>query len=150
MISPTFDRNGTESLDRDSCLHMLRTTPVGRVGISVGALPVIFPVNFVVAQADEDAPEVIVLRVGHGTKFEAAMSHNIVAFEADDFDPMNHTGWSVLAQGRSQLVEDPVVLEWARTLPLRPWVLTDAPFFVTVPLDRISGRRFGVHPRAQR
>jgi len=142
-----FDRHRIESLDRDASMLLLRTAPVGRVGISVDALPVIFPVNFVVARPHDDAPEVVVLRVGPGTKFEAAMHHNIVAFEADGYDPMNHTGWSVLAQGRSQVLDERGALDWARTLPLQPWALSEALFFVTVALDLVSGRRFGVHPR---
>ena len=45
------DRNGLEILDRSECLRLLAGSSVGRVAVSVGALPVILPVNFRLAEA---------------------------------------------------------------------------------------------------
>lgn len=36
-----------EKLTRAQCLELMATVPVGRIGVSVKALPVILPVNFV-------------------------------------------------------------------------------------------------------
>ena len=40
------DRNGLEVLDEPACLALLRSTTIGRVAITVGALPTILPVNY--------------------------------------------------------------------------------------------------------
>lgn len=92
------DRNGLEVLDRDECLRLLRATPVGRIGFSSGALPTILPVNFVL-----DGEQVLV-RTGVGSKLDAAVRNAVVAFEADETDATDRTGWSVVATGKAREV----------------------------------------------
>jgi Pyridoxamine 5'-phosphate oxidase len=44
---PTVDsRTGLEVLDRDECLRLLASQPVGRVAVVVDGSPMIFPVNY--------------------------------------------------------------------------------------------------------
>ncbi len=143
------DRNGLETLSRPTCLLLLRNTAVGRIGISVDAMPVILPVNFAVARCEPDDDDMIILQATSGAKVEAALQNNVVAFEADGYDAMNHSGWSVLVQGSSRVVIGPAEQAWAATLPLQPWALTDAPFFVAITIDLVSGRRFGVPQRTK-
>jgi hypothetical protein len=142
-----YDRNGLETLDRETCLQLLATSPVGRIGISINALPAVLPVNFLVTRSAGDEESLIVLRVGPGAKLTAALSGTVVAFEADGYDPVNHQGWSVLVQGNSRVIDDPAALAWAADLPLQPWAVADAQCFVTITVVCISGRRFGIHPR---
>ena len=96
-----IDRNGLEVLDRAECIRLLRTVSLGRIGITAGALPTILPINFRVDG------ERILFRTGVGTKLDAATRGAVVAFEADDFDPMYHSGWSVVVTGIAREVEDP-------------------------------------------
>src|SRR6516165_11352239 len=84
-----MDRNGLEILDRAECLHLLSGSVLGRIAVTVGALPVILPVNFLL---DGDR---ILIRTGKGTKLEAATRDAVVAFEVDDVEPFSHSGWSV-------------------------------------------------------
>ena len=93
------------------------------------------PVNFVI---DGDH---IVLRSAPGTKLTAALANAVIAFEADSIDAMNHAGWSVLAQGMSRVIDDPVEFKPARRLPLRPWANEEADQFIVIDLQRVSGRR---------
>ena len=79
-----------------------------------------------------------------GTKLSAAASHAVVAVEADHYDPFSHTGWSVLVQGESRILESPFELEWASALPLRPWARPEADCFIAVPADLVTGRRLGL------
>ena len=72
-----LDRNGLEVLASDQCLRLLAQAPLGRVGLTSGALPVILPVNFLL-QEDH-----ILVRTGRGTKLDAATRNAVVAFEAD-------------------------------------------------------------------
>ena len=56
------DRNGLEVLAREECFRLLATLKVGRVALSVGGLPVVVPVNFLVVD------EAMVFRTGVGSK----------------------------------------------------------------------------------
>ena len=129
------DHHGLEIMDRAECLELLATVPVGRLGLSVDALPVIVPVNFCL---DADR---IVIGTGEGSKLDAAVAGAVVAFEADHWDPIDHSGWSVLVQGATSVVTDPADLDRCRDLPLRPWGQPEDLRFVSVSIDLVSGRR---------
>lgn len=130
-------RDALEDLSREQCLALLATVSVGRLGLSIGALPAIFPVNFVL---HDDA---VVLRSAPGSKLDAALRHNVVAFEADCFAPDGSSGWSVLVRGVASEVEDHDVLTALRALPLRSWALpTEANRYILIATTAVSGRRF--------
>ena len=78
----------------EECLALLATVPVGRVGVTMNALPVVLPVNFAVLDGD------IVFRTVEGTRFHAAAAGTVVAFEVDSYDPDGASGWSVVGSGR--------------------------------------------------
>ena len=130
-----FDRNGLEVLSRAECLKLLAGARIGRVGLSVGALPAVLPVNFALVG------DAIVLRTAAGSKLDAALANAVVAFEADSIDPLYHTGWSVLVQGVASEVVDPAERERLRAEPLRPWADHDRDRFVRIYIDIVSGRR---------
>lgn len=135
------DANGMEILGRGECLDLLRTQPVARLGLSIHALPVIVPVNFAVLE------EEIVICTAAGSKLAAACHRAVVALEVDDYDAMNHTGWSVLVQGGSRVIDDATEVHGARDLALRPWANESADRWIAVSTDLISGRRIR-HDRA--
>jgi nitroimidazol reductase NimA-like FMN-containing flavoprotein (pyridoxamine 5'-phosphate oxidase superfamily) len=91
-----LDRHGTEVLARARCLELLRTRRIGRLGLSMGALPVVHPVNFAV---DDDR---VLIRTGIGSKLSAALRGAVVCLEVDDIDDTGTTGWSVLVTGRAE------------------------------------------------
>lgn len=132
-----YDRSGLEILDEDECLSLLRTAVIGRIALTVDALPVVLPVNFVYADGS------IVISTAEGTKLRAATRHAVVAFEVDAIDPLYHEGWSVLVTGEAQEIVDPHELEAARRLPLLAWGLKDGAsvHFVKIEPALVSGRR---------
>jgi nitroimidazol reductase NimA-like FMN-containing flavoprotein (pyridoxamine 5'-phosphate oxidase superfamily) len=130
-----IDRNGLEVLTRDDCLTMLATATIGRLGLCMGALPVVLPVNF--ALSDHG----IVIRTRPGSKLDAATANAVVAFEVDDFDAMYHAGWSVAVTGVARELSDPAELAWAERLPLAPWAIDDPAHFVCISTDVVTGRR---------
>lgn len=137
------DTNGLEILARPECVRLLATARLGRVGLSMAALPVVLPVNF--ALMDDG----IIVRSGFGTKFDAALTGSVVAFEADQVDTAEGIGWSVLVQGRASVIVDPVELGRAGAIGLRPWAGGPKDRFVRITMDVISGRRLHpVRPRA--
>lgn len=130
--SPVF-----ETMSRDECFERLETVPVGRIGLSIGALPQVLPVNFVV---HEDA---IVVRTLRGTKLDAAAAGAVVAFEVDHYEDDGSSGWSVMLQGEASEITDQSALDVARSLPLRPWAMGDkADRFVQIETLRMTGRKF--------
>lgn len=137
------DQHGLEHLDRETCFHLLRSVPIARMGVTMDALPVILPVNFVLTSGHLDDEPVVIVRSGRGTKLSAAAAGSVVAIEADHYDAFEHAGWSVLVQGMSRIVESPDEHEWAAHLPLRPWAIPDAECFIAVTTRNVSGRRFG-------
>ena len=106
--SMEVDRNGLEVLDRDECLRLLASATLGRIGFTSGALPTVLPVNF---HLDGER---ILVRTGRGSKLDAALQDAVVAFEVDDFDPIDHSGWSVAVTGVATEVSDPTELDAAR------------------------------------
>jgi nitroimidazol reductase NimA-like FMN-containing flavoprotein (pyridoxamine 5'-phosphate oxidase superfamily) len=123
------------ALSRPECLALLEKESLGRVGVSIDALPAILPVNYRVL---DDA---IVLRTAPGTKLTAALQGAVVAFEVDNADEEAHTGWSVLVVGRARQVSEPDELERAGALGLRPWAPGSHDHFVAIAIEQISGRR---------
>jgi nitroimidazol reductase NimA-like FMN-containing flavoprotein (pyridoxamine 5'-phosphate oxidase superfamily) len=127
-----IDRNGLEVLDRADCVRLLKSVSLGRIGGTVGALPTILPINF---RVDGDR---ILFRTGVGTKLDAATRNAVVAFEADDFDPIYHAGWSVVVTGIARAVHDPD----DRAMHTTPrWAPGQDERLVEVSIDQISGRR---------
>ena len=111
-----FDRNGLETIEEDECLRLLGSAAIGRLALSVRALPVVLPVNF--ALADDG----IVIRTGAGTKLDQACDQTVVAFEVDRFDTMSpRTGWSVLVQRRASVLTAAAELHDANQQGLAPW-----------------------------
>jgi nitroimidazol reductase NimA-like FMN-containing flavoprotein (pyridoxamine 5'-phosphate oxidase superfamily) len=130
----SVDRNGLVVLSRDECLALLRGSHLGRVAVSIDALPVILPVQYAVLGDD------IVFRTGVGTKLDAALRGAVVAFEIDSVDPLYHRGWSVLVTGHSTEVIDPEELVRCELLPLQPWLPGSTDRFVKIEAAVISGR----------
>jgi uncharacterized protein len=124
-------------LSREECLRLLASVPVGRVGLSVKAIPAVFPVNFAIMDGE------VVFRTVEGTKFHAAVAGAVLAFEADGYQPDGRGGWSVLVQGVSRVVTEPTELHRARELTVEPWAVDGtADQVVRITSTLLSGRRF--------
>ena len=125
-----------EGLSRDECMSLLDAATVGRVGVSVGAIPAVLPVNYVMDG------ETIVFRTVPGTKLDAALTNAVVAFETDGIDAEKESGWSVLVRGIAREITDRDALARVRRLPLRSWAFNgDADRYVSVEAELVTGRR---------
>jgi nitroimidazol reductase NimA-like FMN-containing flavoprotein (pyridoxamine 5'-phosphate oxidase superfamily) len=130
-----IDRNGLEVLDPEQCRALLSSASVGRVGVTMGALPTILPVNFLFDG------ERILVRTGRGTKLAAALEGTVVAFEVDDFDPVDHSGWSVVVTGMAHVLDDPDDLDRLARAPIPRWAPEGDTHIVALSTEMISGRR---------
>ena len=131
----TEDDGGLSVLEEGECVRLLSGARVGRVAVTIGAVPAVFPVNFALLDGD------IVFRTGTGTKLDAATRNAVVAFEVDNLDPLYHEGWSVLVVGIADELTDPVLLGRAEALPLAPWAPGARDHVVRLQPEFVSGRR---------
>ncbi|MFF8771125.1 pyridoxamine 5'-phosphate oxidase family protein [Kitasatospora sp. NPDC015120] len=125
-----------EELGADTCLRLLSTVPVGRVVYTEHALPAVLPVSFEVAPDGR-----LLLAVRRGSATARGLDGTVVAFQADQLDPVTRTGWSVLVHGRADVLRDPEQVRRALRSGLRPWVGDPDPMVVSLVPELISGRR---------
>lgn len=130
-----------ENLDRETCLALLATVSIGRVGwATVDGRAMILPVNFVV---DCDT---IVFSSSEGDKLDAVREGRTLTFEVDDVELALRTGWSVLAVGSAEVITSPAQIHRIEQLHLAPWVALPDRVFVRIPAAEITGRRLPLHP----
>ena len=128
-----------EVLTEDECRRLLAAGGVGRVAVTIAALPAIFPVNYAVVDGD------VVFVTGEGTKLRAAVDEAVVAFEIDEIDPATKTGWSVLVVGVAAEVHDPDVLARVAAMGTLPWAPGDRHHVVRLGTELVTGRRILPH-----
>jgi nitroimidazol reductase NimA-like FMN-containing flavoprotein (pyridoxamine 5'-phosphate oxidase superfamily) len=123
-----------EALSVDECLDLLTRARVGRVVFTLGALPAVVPVTFVLAS------DAIITRTAEDTRLANAADGAVLAFQADDLDPLTRTGWSVVVTGVAEIVTDADERAIVGEL-LDPWAPGQRDVFVRVPLTMVTGRR---------
>lgn len=85
----------TGQIPSQRCWELLATASVGRLALSVRALPVILPVQYYVTGRR------LAACLGHHAIPDHSLDDAIIAFAADAIDPATRSGWSVQIQGRS-------------------------------------------------
>ncbi|MGZ4676597.1 MAG: pyridoxamine 5'-phosphate oxidase family protein [Acidimicrobiia bacterium] len=126
--------DGLAELAEHECLLLAARRPIGRVALSVDALPLVVPVNFCLLGRD------VIFRTAPGTKLSAALDHHVVAFEVDDFDATGHGGWSVVIVGQaSEIGADE--LGRLGPLPVRAWAHGARDHVVRIRCEQVTGRR---------
>lgn len=128
-----------EELPVSACRDKLGAATMGRLGVSIDALPVVLPVSFAL---DGDS---IVIRAEPG-RLSAAINDAVVAFEVDHFDPERESGWSVHVQGRAREITASARLARAKSLLVRKPADDVSPdSFIEVDMEIVTGRH--VEPR---
>ena len=130
----------TESfeLSRAECESLLRAGVAGRVGLVAPDGPHILPINYAVVD------EAIVVRTSPYSLLGTHGRDTMVAFEVDQFDYEYGRGWSVLARGRADVVEDPHELEHIHAIwAPHPWASGVRPLVIRIPWRELTGRRLG-------
>jgi nitroimidazol reductase NimA-like FMN-containing flavoprotein (pyridoxamine 5'-phosphate oxidase superfamily) len=122
-------------------LSLLAKPTLGRVAVTIGALPAIFPVNFCMVAGQ------VVFCSGEGTKLTAALSGTIVAFETDW--ATRGEVWSVQLVGASRVVEPATDRAAAELAALRSLAPVPRRYLVKITPERISGRRLPVSSRLE-
>jgi nitroimidazol reductase NimA-like FMN-containing flavoprotein (pyridoxamine 5'-phosphate oxidase superfamily) len=126
-------------LTEAECWNLLRSVSLGRVVFTRHAMPAIRPVNHLV---DERR---IILRTHLGASIvhqttNSEASGVVVCYEADELDPVRHTGWSVIVTGLARLVRDPDrAASYAKKL--EPWIQGEMDHVVSIEPRFVSGIR---------
>lgn len=87
-------------------MRLLASIGHGRVVFTRQALPAIRPVNHLIDDGR------VIVRTRLASKVSVAVrsrnsSGEVVAYEADDLDPQQRTGWSVMVTGQVSMVTHP-------------------------------------------
>jgi uncharacterized protein len=110
------DHTGLRVLQLDDCLERIAGVRLGRLAFALDGEICILPVNHTLHGVD------VCFRTSGDSKLDAAVGRDKVAFEVDDFDPVKHTGWSVLVQGTAVLVTEADEVTALEAVAARSWV----------------------------
>jgi uncharacterized protein len=124
-----------EVLDPPTCLALLSTVTVGRIGFTLDALPAIQPVPFLL-HGDQ-----VVAATPAGSGLVAGSRGAVVVFQADALGPGARAGWTVSVVGPSRPVRDPAEAAVLDGLPWLPGTLRPDRCYVTVAAGRVQGWR---------
>lgn len=115
---------------------LLGSVSLGRVVFTMRAMPAIRPVNHLVDG------ETVVIRshLGAAIVGHAADDGAVVCYEADQLDPVRHTGWSVIVTGFARLVREPGAIARYQRL-LEPWALGEMDYTIAITPQTITGIR---------
>ncbi|MGW3037464.1 pyridoxamine 5'-phosphate oxidase family protein [Streptomyces sp. NPDC001178] len=122
-------------LGRTECLALLAGVPMGRVGFTHQALPVIRPVNHLV-----DGDTIIIRTHGVSALVHSASVNEIMVYEADQLDTVARTGWSVMVTGPASAVTSPAEAVRCRKL-LIPWIDRDLDQIIRIRAELVTGYR---------
>jgi uncharacterized protein len=86
-----------EAISASACWELLGSVSIGRLSLSIRAMPVILPVQYYL-----DGEELAIC-LGYGRVDPRSVDAAVVAFAADALDPMSLSGWTVQVQGLSRL-----------------------------------------------
>lgn len=128
-----------EDLGADDCWRLLESLETGRIAFADDSRIYVFPVNHIVRDRR------LYFRTSAYGAIGTSLRDREASFEVDEFDDFLQAGWSVLASGCAQPVEDPGLLSelWASNPP-EPWADGVRTLFIRLEPDQVTGRH--VHP----
>ena len=131
-----YDQRGSEVLGEDECKRLLASAGAsghtGRLAVGREGSPYVIPVNFSYCEG------AILIMLGPG--FAANhLDGAIVTFEVDDAEPYERRGWSVLVEGRANLMTYEELARLGRSIP-RPIVASPGVRLFSLRPETISGR----------
>lgn len=123
-----------EDLDQATCDRLIRTVPFGRIAATHRGLPKIVPVHCTV-RGDE-----IVLGSLQAHTSVRVRAGDVLAFEADSYDPASSEGWCVGVIAPCRVIADQIEIKELDAIGFTPWAHEDGGRYIGLPLDLIYGR----------
>lgn len=126
----------SDELGTRTCRELLASRELGRVAVCTDEGPRIVPVNYVVDGAS------LVFRTSSYGVLGRLASGGRIAFEVDDVDRHTHSGWSVVATGHAEPIDDPDELTLLRAFrDPQPWAPGLRRLYVRLAWVTLTGRR---------
>jgi nitroimidazol reductase NimA-like FMN-containing flavoprotein (pyridoxamine 5'-phosphate oxidase superfamily) len=143
MMFEHADNSPILNLSEDETWKLIEGTKHGRLVVTVGGEPDIFPVNYAVNNRK------LYLRTAPGNKLAELTINAKVLFETDGI--LSEEAWSVVLRGTARVLEQSADIAAAEALGLKPWVPTLKDFYVEIDPTSVSGRhfQFGEHPERE-
>jgi nitroimidazol reductase NimA-like FMN-containing flavoprotein (pyridoxamine 5'-phosphate oxidase superfamily) len=129
-----------EQLSKEESLRLAAGAVVGRIGFTGRYGPVVLPVNFKLVG------DAVVFRTDGASSLDQDLRTGItdaeyrVAFEIDEIDKTERTGWSVMIQGAAHYLEDQERAA-AAAAGIDPWAGGDKDVYISVRPTHVTGRR---------
>lgn len=128
----------SRELSHSECETLLRSGVAGRVALATPTGPHIVPVNYAIVDGD------VVLRTSPYSVLGTYGRDTTLAFEVDHLDYPRQRGWSVVARGRAEAVQNAEELEQIRRVrEPRPWAAGSRALFLRLRWTELSGRQLG-------
>ncbi len=124
-------------ISHGEAMSLLAGTSLGRIVFTDQAMPTVRPVSHIVEAGD------LIVRNDHDVAIisrSAPGQRTVVAYQADDIDPVTHLGWSVVVTGTARLICDPADIARYEGL-LRPWASGGAGQFIHLNARIVTGYR---------
>jgi uncharacterized protein len=117
-------------------MELLQQSRVGRVVITLDAMPAVRTVRFAVAENH------VVFRAAPDSRLLRATENAIVAFHADDYNEAERQGWSVTVLGHAKQASDPALIHHLQSLPLESWAAAGVKdSFIQIALTEVTGEQ---------
>ncbi|GAA2103550.1 hypothetical protein GCM10009841_20750 [Microlunatus panaciterrae] len=124
----------------EACWDRLRAGIIGRVCWNTVDGPELLPVNYAVHK------EHIVFRTSAYGPLADLKDPREVAFEIDEFDPVERSGWSVLVRGKARAVTRPdELIELRSGSGPEPWAAGSRNLVITITPRKVTGRVVAAH-----
>jgi uncharacterized protein len=128
-----------DDLEEAVCWRLASSVAVGRVGFVYDDDPIVLPVNSMVVDGR------IAFRTAGDSMLHALGSGDRVAFEADHFDTVAESGWSVLVRGHLWEVVDDELHNRLIAASTHPWAPGPKDRWMIIVPSVVSGRSITRH-----
>lgn len=140
--SMTTDDLPVQNMTPEDAWRFLENTRFGRLALSVGNEPDIFPINYLAHEGR------LLMRTNPGTKLAELTVNDTVAFEIDGLADVE--AWSVVLKGKARVLESQSEIDRASDLPLAPWLPSLRYTFVEIIPSHVRGMRFKLGTEPER
>lgn len=125
-------------LDEDACAKLLHAGVFGRVSFATPYGPELLPVNYTTVG------DVILVRTIPGSLLTRYADGALVAFETDYVNHERWHGWSVIARGVGECLDESQLTAAERAVPEpQPWARRDESVWFRLHWTALSGRQIG-------
>jgi hypothetical protein len=131
-----------ESLPEHECERLLRAGVLGRLVLPTPGRTEVFPVNYAVMG------DALLIRTTPGSLLDRYADGVSLLLEVDAVDHEYWSGWSVVARGRGERLDEDHLTLGERGSPGPPRWAPGRDVWIRLPWSELTGRRIGAGPMA--